>query len=177
MTAPRKVPITRQKPNIVPPLQRNHNGSIRQFSELDKLLTENGVVLPHDVTIEDGTDNDLHAGTFEDLSDGHLTTARTQGLMEDPDGFVHFSDFYNRPLGAIPIFLNPVIFVSDEAILAVIVHELYELALFRELFDDCGGAIPYEHFVDLARPYNEGNFHSRAWDEADRFIHERRRRQ
>jgi hypothetical protein len=66
---------------------------------------------------------------------------------------------------------------SDEAIVAVFQHEMFELSLVREVFAQSGdgsmNAADYGIQASVGRP---GNFHDLAWDEADAIVFRMRRR-
>jgi hypothetical protein len=59
------------------------------------------------------------------------------------------------------------ILASDEAIVAVIGHEMFELELLRSIFAD-GASI--EKWEAETSPNNPGNFHWKAWDYADDLV-------
>ncbi len=59
---------------------------------------------------------------------------------------------------------------SDEAILAVMAHELYELRQFRKLFAENGGMLRFETFIDEAMDGIPHNFHWDALEYADEVI-------
>ena len=54
---------------------------------------------------------------------------------------------------------------SDEAIVAVLAHEMYELEQLRPLLQQDG--ISIEQFGGLTCPGNPGNYHDEAWELAD----------
>jgi hypothetical protein len=68
----------------------------------------------------------------------------------------------------IPFLIRQDTMTSDEAIVAVIGHELYELEEMRKVFGENGA--PIEHWLAEAHADNEGNFHWRAWDYADELV-------
>jgi hypothetical protein len=79
--------------------------------------------------------------------------------------------------GRIPFQVHPEILTSDEAIVAVFQHEMYELSLMREVFsqspDGSMNGMDYGIQTSTGRP---GNFHDVAWDEADKSVLRMRRR-
>lgn len=56
---------------------------------------------------------------------------------------------------------------SDEAIVAVIGHEMFELEMLRSII--AGGA-PIERWEAETSPHNPGNIHWQAWDYADELV-------
>lgn len=66
--------------------------------------------------------------------------------------------------------IDETLFHSDEAIVAVIGHEMYELNLLRRLFEESGGAMTYRRLHYLISPGIKGNLHDQAWDVADRLV-------
>lgn len=133
------------------------------------VLRRGGVQVPDDVVIFVG-DAKTFNGTLSDLRAGkRVLTAKLPDLTEDASGFVYFNKMYNTH-GKIPIQINPSMMASDEAILAVMKHELYELGQFREAFRLSKGRMTFDAFRGEAMPGNPGNYHWMAWDEADEFI-------
>ena len=174
-TPPPKIArIAGQRPSVWPALQRNVDNRIRTEEEILDLLQANGIVIPDDVEFFIGEEGDFPPGTFDDLEQGHLVTAKFSGLRSNQWGYVYFHDMYNKKRGMLPIMVNPVILISDEAILAMAVHELHELLLFRELFAENNGKLQVDYFEAEGMPMNGNNFHSQAWAAADDFIRRRR---
>jgi hypothetical protein len=72
--------------------------------------------------------------------------------------------------------VHPEILTSDEAIVAVLRHEMFELSLIREVFaesaDGSMNEADYGIQTAVGRP---GNFHDLAWDEADKIVRRMRR--
>ena len=66
---------------------------------------------------------------------------------------------------------HPEVLTSDEAIVAVFRHEMFELSLMREVFgesaDGSMDGADYGIQTSVGRP---GNFHDLAWDEADEIV-------
>src|SRR5439155_18016319 len=92
------------------------------------------------------------------------------------NGRIYLEDHYNAD-GRIPFQVHPDVLTSDEAIVAVFQHEMYELSQMREVFaqsrsGSMNGA-DYGIQTSVGRP---GNFHDLAWDEADNIVRQMRRR-
>ena len=58
---------------------------------------------------------------------------------------------------------------SDEAIVAVMAHEMHELNGLRKIFQE-RETLPAEELGRLINPGHKGNLHDQAWDVADRLI-------
>ncbi len=95
------------------------------------------------------------------------TTARTTMFRESPGTMIYWSCFFHKKTGKIPFLIRKDILESDEAIVAVIGHEIFELEALREAFGD--GA-PIEYWEAETSPDNPGNFHCDAWDYADKLV-------
>ena len=174
-TPPPKIArIAGQRPSVWPPLQPNKDGTLRTESEIHALLEMNGITIPKDIEFHVGNREQFEGGSIDDLVHGHIETARYSGLDVDSSGFVHYKDFYHSVTGKMPCLLNPALLVSDEAILAVVIHELHEMMLFRELFAENHGKLSADYFRAESMPMNGHNFHSQAWSAADEFIRQRR---
>ena len=61
-------------------------------------------------------------------------------------------------------------FQSDEAIVAVIAHEMHELNELRRIFEESGGAISMQRLHNLINPGIARNLHDQAWDVADKLV-------
>jgi hypothetical protein len=59
-------------------------------------------------------------------------------------------------------------FESDEAIVAVFAHEMYELERLRPLLQE--GETSIEQFIEHTRAGNPGNDHDEAWEVADALV-------
>ncbi len=70
--------------------------------------------------------------------------------------------------GKVPFRIRQDIFTSDEAIVAVIAHEMYELENLHPVL--LKGETSIEQFIGLTCPGNPGNLHDEAWDVADALV-------
>ena len=91
---------------------------------------------------------------------------RWKGL---PTAIINWSELYASS-GKIPVLLKPAVLWSDEAIVAVISHELYELNALRHLFAASGGQMRAERLRDLIHVGIPRNLHDQAWDVADQLV-------
>ncbi|MEP7119884.1 MAG: hypothetical protein ABJE95_03195 [Byssovorax sp.] len=82
-------------------------------------------------------------------------------------GRVRWSEFYVKE--RIPVKVRRSVLDSDEAIVAVIAHEMFELNALREMFET-RETIPSLEIIDRIRTGVPKNLHDRAWDAADKFV-------
>jgi hypothetical protein len=92
------------------------------------------------------------------------TTARTTTFREFEGTIIDWSWFFHKKTGKIPFLIRKDILASDEAIVAVIGHEMFELQMLRSVFAE-GAAI--EKWEAETSPNNPGNCHWQAWEYAD----------
>ena len=99
-----------------------------------------------------------------------METAKGPWIEEHADGYVYWSDHYNRH-GRIPFRIHPDVFTSDEAIVAVFTHEMYELQEFRKVFMATKKKrMNATDYGIQSAPGRRGNFHDLAWDAADEVV-------
>jgi hypothetical protein len=82
---------------------------------------------------------------------------------------ITWEELYNR-FNQIPVRLNPEVLASDEAIVAVIGHEMHELNALRRLFAESGGSMSVRQFRRLVIEGVPGNLHDQAWDVSDNLV-------
>ena len=85
------------------------------------------------------------------------------------DDIIEWEELYNR-FNQIPVRLNPQVLASDEAIVAVIGHEMHELNHLRRLFQESGGQMTVGQFRRLVIEGIPGNLHDQAWDVSDNLV-------
>jgi hypothetical protein len=100
---------------------------------------------------------------------GPTITAPAPRVTKPVRGRVAWSDLVNDKTGKVPIIIRSDILESDEAIVAVFAHELFEIERFREVVRR-SDAITIEVFIANHTPDNPGNFHDQAWDVADALV-------
>lgn len=70
--------------------------------------------------------------------------------------------------------VNASLLNSDEALVAHIGHEMYEISSLRDVFEEAGGSLQARQLNRLIAPRENGglinNLHEQAWDEADRLV-------
>ena len=130
----------------------------RTIEEAVAIAKKYGVVIPEDVAfiVDDYAKLD------------HTKTARGPDIKQRPSHhLVTWREFYNID-NKVPFFIRPDILDSDEAIVAVIAHELFELEKIRRLLEKRGRTV--EYLIAETCPNNPGNYHDRAWDFADKLV-------
>ncbi len=142
----------------------NDDGRERTIEEAYEIARRWGVTIPDYVHFSVDLDDLLDADT----------TAKTTLFRELDGTMIDWSWFFHKKTGKIPFLIRRDILNSDEAIVAVIGHEMFELEKLREVFTK--GA-PIEHWVAETCKDNPGNFHCMAWDHADKLVAAMRRGQ
>jgi hypothetical protein len=127
------------------------------LDEAVKIARAQGVQIPEDVTFF--LDPALPTNTF----------AQYFARVSNYGDRVHWSEFFNK-FGKIPVKIAQVVLQSDEAIVAVLAHECYEIERLRAIFSASGGSITAEVLEDLIGIGRIGNLHDRAWDVADQAV-------
>jgi hypothetical protein len=156
--------------------KKNKGGQKRTIEEAVEIAKKNGVEIPEDVEFFEADPGDLKGSLRGLLSGQRFETARGPDARPRSDGRIYLRDHYNKD-GRIPFRIHSDILTSDEAIVAVFQHEMYELSLIREVFIESGeGSMSWADYgiqTSVGRP---GNFHDLAWDEADKIVRRMRRR-
>lgn len=131
----------------------NADGQVRTMSEAVEIARVNGVNIPGDVVFE-GVD--------------HLPPEETAsyGVWKNDKPWARWESIYHR--GKIIVSFNNQLLNSDEAITAIVAHEVHEIESLRGLFAERHGMMPYQQLWALISP--NGNLHMQAWDEADRIV-------
>lgn len=105
-----------------------------------------------------------------------METAKGPWIEEHADGYVYWSDHYNKS-GKIPFRVHPEVFTTDEGIVAVLTHEVFELESFRAVFmASKKKSMNATDYGIQCSPGRRGNFHDRAWDAADEAVFRMRQR-
>ncbi len=103
---------------------------------------------------------------FGELGPG--TTAKGSRISKEAGGYVQLSDFVHPETRRVPFLIRPDILGSDEAIVAVFTHEMYELNAIRDMIRR--GGMTIEDFGLHTSAGIPGNLHDLAWDLADRAV-------
>jgi len=133
----------------------NPEGQTRTVEEAVAIAERFGVKIPVDV--------DFFVDEFGDLD--AETKTRGPKVTKPSGATVVWSDLVHDRTGKVPFLVQPVVLKSDEAIVAVFAHEMYELEKRRPILHE--GRTSIEDFIGLTCPGNPGNLHDEAWDEAD----------
>lgn len=136
----------------------NPDGRMKSIEEACQLARLWGVVIPEYVSFAIDKFGWLDADT----------TAKTTTFKEPAGTMIYWYSLFHKQTGKIPFLIRQDILRSDEAIVAVIGHEMYELEKMKSAFGKNGA--PIEHWQAEAHPDSEGNFHWQAWDYADELV-------
>jgi hypothetical protein len=142
--------------------QPNADGRTRTISEAVAIAKRNGVQIPEDVAFFVDESGEL----------GVDITARGPQVTKSAGSTVSWSDLVHDLTGKVPFRVRPDILESDEAIVAVFAHEMYELERLRPILQE--GETYIEQFIEHTRAGSPGNFHDEAWDVADAFVNRMR---
>lgn len=82
---------------------------------------------------------------------------------------------YDDDIDEIIVHVHSSVFESDEAIVAVLAHDMHEINGLRKIFEERGGYVRAGDLHRLINPGIKGNLHDQAWDVADGLV--RRMRQ
>ncbi len=85
-----------------------------------------------------------------------------------PGQRVSWEQFYNK-YDNIAVKISKDILDSDEAIVAVMAHEMHELNGLRKIFAQ-RETLTAEELGRLINPGHKGNLHDQAWEVADNFV-------
>jgi hypothetical protein len=153
--------IAGQSPSVE--WQENPSGEKRTIDEAIEIARKYGVRIPDDVDFFEDEDDELQENM----------TARGPKVTKVAGSVVYWSDLVNGLTGKVPFLVRPDILRSDEAIVAVFGHEMYELEALREILNE--GMTPIEYFIGHTSPGRRGNLHDQAWDYADDLVERMRK--
>lgn len=152
--------------------KRNTGRKRRTIQEAIAIAKDNGVSIPDDFDFRVADRGELR-GTLKELLDGgEMDTAMAPSVTQHEDGYVYWRDHYDERVGTILIHIHPDIFLSDEAIVGTFAHEMYELAEFREVFENSPKRRMYaaDYGKQCSADYEDNTFHSDAWSYADKLV-------
>lgn len=141
----------------------NSSGSRRTIEEALVIARDNGVNIPDYVHFSIDTLKLIPAGCY----------AKTTTFKEPEGTMIYWSCLFHKKTHKIPFLIHEDVLTSDEAIVAVIGHEMYELEKLHEMFSE--GA-PIDHWLNETSGDNPENCHSDAWDYADELVARMRRK-
>jgi hypothetical protein len=136
----------------------NAGGIVRTVEQAVGIAKRFGVRIPEDA--------EFFVDEFGELD--KETTARGPRVTKLAGSVVRWSDLVHDLTGKVPFRIRPDILASDEAIVAVLAHEMYELEKLRPIL--LKGKTSIEQFIGLTCPGNPGNLHDEAWDVADALV-------
>jgi len=138
--------------------RENPDGKKRTVVEAKEIAQVHGVHIPDDVEF------------FEDEEDElpESMTARGPRVSKLAGSLVYWSDLVNTLTGKVPFLVRPDILRSDEAIVGVFGHEMYEIDALRGILKE--GKTTIENYIGLTCVDNPGNLHDEAWDYADDLV-------
>jgi hypothetical protein len=143
--------------------RENPEGKKRSIQQAKEIARKFGVQIPDDVEFFEDEENELPE---------HMT-ARGPKVTKLAGSIVSWSDLVNTLTGKVPFLVRPEILTSDEAIVGVFGHEMYELASLRGSLRK--GKTTIEHYINHTRADNPGNLHDEAWDYADDLVERMRK--
>jgi hypothetical protein len=143
----------------------NPGGEVRTVDEAVALARKLKVEIPDDIR--------FIAVNQKDLPKNAYAAYAQMGKNFQAGDFIEWEQFYNR-FEQIPVALSREVLSSDEAIVAVIAHEMHELNGLRKLFQANGGRLPAADLHRAITPGIKGNLHYEAWDIADKLVLEMR---
>jgi hypothetical protein len=134
--------------------------AIWSVAEARSIASEHGIIIPEDIKFMAVDSTSLPKDAFAEYLNMRAYS---------PDKMISWEQFYNR-LEEIPVKLSRGILGSDEAIVAVIGHEMHELNGLRAIFEERGGSLPAGELRNLVVPGRPRNLHDHAWDAADHLV-------
>ena len=146
-----------QKPKTYP-WTKNTDGVVRTAADVKRIALEHGVEIPEDIQIFAVQGKWLPPDSF----------AQYMGRDFLPGQRVSWNQFYNR-YDNIAVKVSKDILDSDEAIVAVMAHEMHELNRLRKIFAE-HETLPAEELGRLINPGHKGNLHDEAWEVADNLV-------
>jgi hypothetical protein len=136
----------------------NPDGQIRNIEEAVQIAKKNGVVIPDDI--------EFHVDESGELN--NELTARGPRVDKPFGARVYWSDLVHDRTHKVPFRIWAGILKSDEAIVAVLAHEMYEIRALRSYLES--GELSIDDYVMHTEPGRIGNLHDQAWEEADRLV-------
>jgi hypothetical protein len=149
-----------QHPRTYPWL-KNPDGAVRTADEAVEIARKHGVEIPDDVLVRKLKGKHLPDNTYARYF-SHRGT--------DPKKMIRWEDFYDKDLDELVVHVAENVFQSDEAIVAILAHEMHELNNLRRIFAESGGAMNMQRLHALINPGIAKNLHDQAWDVADKLI-------
>jgi hypothetical protein len=155
--------------------KRNVGRKRRTIAEALAIAQQNGVQIPDDVEFFEAQPAELKGSWKEWFDDGKKwETARGPRVKERRDGYVYWNDHYDPQTKTIRFWVHPDILTSDEGIVAVLTHEVYELSEIREACMYNRWRMEAYDYAHQVADNQKGNFHYEAWEVADKAVEQMR---
>ena len=138
--------------------RKNPGGEIRSPEEAIEIARRHGVVIPEDVHLSFDSSDDL----------GPNRTAWGPRVDKETGEIVRWDDLVHDRTGKVPYRIWSGVLDSDEAIVAVLGHEMYENNELRLLMRE--EEISIDEYIGMTCPGNPGNIHDEAWDVSDKLV-------
>jgi hypothetical protein len=136
----------------------NSDGQIRTIEEAVEIAKKYGVTIPDDI--------DFHIDEANELNETFTACGpRVDKLAGER---VHWSDLVHDRTHKVPFRLWAGLLKSDEAIVAVLSHEMHEILTLRPFLES--GKIAIEDFISQTEPGRPENLHHEAWEIADKLV-------
>lgn len=140
---------------------KNADGSVRSIDQAIEIARQNGVEIEDDILLRKVSGKFLPEQTYAEYF---------RARLNDPSQSIRWNDFFSKELDLLLVRVEQSVFESDEAIVAVLGHEMHELNSLRRLFEQSGGTMTYRQLHYLISPGIKGNLHDQAWDIADQLV-------
>lgn len=138
----------------------NPGGVLRTRTDVEQIAARHGIVPDDFLRFRVGSPPNFPNGEF----------ARYGPAVETSRKVVEWREFLTQgDPELVLVRLNPSILDRDDAILAVLLHENFEIGLLAEEFAKIGGRMSTTRFVELVNE-KTGTLHLPAWDHADEYI-------
>lgn len=146
---------------------KNPDGAVRTIDEAVEIARKNGVEIPDDVLFKKINGKYLPDSTYARYF-AHL------GM--DASKRIRWTEFYDKDLDELLVHVEDSVFKSDEAIVAILAHEMHEINSLRKLFEEAGDSMSARELHYLINPGIKGNLHDRAWEVADKLVSNMRKK-
>lgn len=143
------VPFSRSKPWLP-----NDDGRVLTLQDAESLLESYGVEVPDDVRI-----------AITDFGIPRLACAAYGGFVST-DSYT-WASLLNRD--KVPVRIRPCVFRSDEAVLAVLAHELFEVTGLRARLAG-NASLSGAEVMRLIHTDGSGILHNQAWSHGDKLV-------
>jgi hypothetical protein len=143
------------------PWFRNPDGAVRSLDEAVEIARAHGVEIPDDILLKKVKGKMLPDNAYAQYFGRRGT---------DPKKMIRWEEFYDKDLDELVVRVSDSVFQSDEAIVAVLSHEMHELNELRRIFAESGGTLSMQRLHNLINPGIARNLHDQAWDVADKLV-------